>query len=310
MIYDRGQNNKALIYAEIPPSTIEFITNLSDGLNDILISFNPDPDVDDWDNDNDPGIDSKTGLKNIQDAYFIIYYPEKLEVDAREILYMANKAIPHLKSVCGRYFYPDDVNGRKLPIYLSDDYDEFIRQYELIRGPVEDKDKYKNTSGLYLSVTSLMGCVTEGILLNGDFVVKHFDKHAKSTLWHEMTHYVFFTSLDYSRSEMQIPMWCYEGIAEYCGHEAERPVFNDKEIAEMRNTCDLRDMNFEYVYQNYSGGRSIYCYMEDEYNAEAITSFLETLYHSGVDSSLMENFSIDIDDLEEDWKENLDSFKR
>lgn len=309
-VYERGQHNKALIYAEIPPETIEFINNISEGLTDILISFNPDPDEDDWDNDNDAGMDPETGLAKIEDEYFVIYYVPELKNDIKDVLSIAHRAIPHLEDLCGRYYYPEDVKGRKLPIYVSDDQEEFLRQVGLVMGTTPKGKDYENTSGLYVSNLSQMGSVAKGILLNGEFFFRGLRPFPiKNTLWHEMTHYVFFTSLDYSVSQ-SVPMWCYEGIAEYSGDEGERPVFSNEIIEGMKTDCDFTQPYFPYVHQNYSGGQSIFCYMEDEYRKDGIKDFLQTMYTEGVDASLRQNFSIGVKDLEYGWKSNLDRFAR
>ncbi len=309
-VYEKGQHNKALIYAEIPPETIEFINNISEGLTDILISFNPDPDEDDWDNDNDAGMDPETGLAKIEDDFFVFYFVPELKNDIKDIQSLAHKAIPHLKDLCGRYYYPDDVKGRKLPIYISDDQEEFVRQIGLLLGKKPSGKDYSNTMGMYMSDLSQMGSVAKGILLNGEFFFRGLRPDPiKNTLWHEMTHYVFFTALDYGVSQ-SVPMWCYEGIAEYSGNEGKRPVFTDTAIEGMKSECDFTDLHFPYVYQNYTGGQSIFCYMEDEYKASGITRFLNTLYSEGVDASLQKNFSIGIDDFEMNWKNNLHRFSR
>jgi hypothetical protein len=122
-----------------------------------------------------------------------------------------------------------------------------------------------------------------------------------------MTHYVFFTALDYG-VRIKLPMWSYEGIAEYCAKPGEKLLFSLDAIDSMRIQCDFSAPHFPYVYQNYSGGESIYRYMETAYSKKGVSDFLHTLYSEGVTPSLQRNFRIDLKTFEQNWKKNLSQF--
>ena len=304
-IYQRGKERSGIMFAEIPQETVDFIQGLSNHLTDVLISFNPNPKPKDWDNGSNIGEDPQSGLLKIEDEYFIIYYHPSSEKEAQFVKEYAHKAIRPLAGICGRYYYPEYVNGRKLPIYLANTKSEFVRLNKLVSGISTERD-YTNTAGVYISEASSMGCLTKGIVINNELAFTSTN-YAKVVLWHEMTHYVFFTSLNYT-VRLNLPMWSYEGIAEYCAREGEKISFTDREIADMREQCDFETYYFPYVYQNYRGGESIYRFMEIEYSKEGVTNFLLTLYSEGVSNSLEKNFRLDVKNFEQSWKNYLPNF--
>lgn len=63
-IYDKGKDQKPLLYADIPQETIDWINSFSGGLDDILSRFNPFPRPAPWDNGGDFGRDPESGLKH------------------------------------------------------------------------------------------------------------------------------------------------------------------------------------------------------------------------------------------------------
>ena len=305
MIYDKGKDQKPLRYADVPQSTIDWINSIGQGLDDILSSFDPLPRPTPWDNDDDLGQDPESGLKTLEDEYFIFYFPKSLTKQAHLCQNLAHEAIPHLEDIIGKYYYPDDMNGRKVPIYLMPNQKEFEKLMKKMVGPGGD---YERTAGITIQEVSPSGYYLKGIALNGKYSFKS-KAYTKNVLWHEMTHYCFFASIDYSR-QVGLPMWCYEGIAEYTSLPGEKPRFSSSEIETMRKDCDFTASYFPYVFENYQGGQSIFCYMESTYSVNGVKKFLRTTYSSGIPSSLKTNFSKTIKQFENDWKSNLNMFKR
>ena len=305
VIYDKGKDQKALRYADVPPETIDWINSFGDGLDDILSSFDPQPIPTPWNNDGDVGQDPDTGMKTIEDEYFIFYFPESLAKKAALCQKLAHQAIPHLEDIIGKYYYPDDMNGRKVAIYLTPDQKTFN---ELMAKMSPGKGDYSHTAGITISIISPTGYYLKGIALNGQFSFSS-DDYTKNVLWHEMTHYCFFASVDYNQ-QVNLPMWCYEGIAEYTSLPGKKPHFSPKEVDMMRNDCNLSDRHFPYVFENYQGGQSIFCYMDNSYSVSGVKNFLRSTYTSGILSAMKTNFSKTIQEFERDWKSNLDYFKR
>lgn len=303
-VYDKGKDQKPLRYADIPQETIDWINSLSEGLDDIFSTFDPTPRPTPWGNGGDVGKDPESGLATLEDEFFIIYYPESLANKARLTLQYAHEAIPRMEDIIGKYYYPDDMNGRKVPIYLAKANDDYCELYRKISGGGDGS----GSDGVTIYEVSPSGLFLKGIILKGSSVFRD-DTYHREVQWHEMTHYCFGASLDYSQ-RINLPMWCTEGIAEYTGITGRRPKFSKQEIEMMRKDCDLSAPHFPYVFEVYSGGHSIFCHMEDKYKVSGLKSFLLTLYSKGVATSMQENFSTTVAAFEADWKANLDDFKQ
>lgn len=304
-IYDKGKDQKPLLYADIPQETIDWINSFSGGLDDILSRFNPFPRPAPWDNGDDFGRDPESGLKTLEDENFIFYFPESLTKTALRCQEIAGQGIPRLKDIIGKYYYPADMNGRKVPIYLMADQKSFN---ELMTNFCSGRDDFSTTAGITISEISPSGYYLSAIALNGRFAFSSED-YTRNVLWHELTHYCFFASIDYNQL-VDLPMWCYEGIAEYTSLPGERPSFSDNEIRKMRSDCYFGAGKFQDVFENYRGGQSIFCHMEDLYGVEGVKCFLNTLYGKGIPASFRDNFSTTVPAFEADWKANLDKFKR
>ena len=303
-VYDKGKDQKPLRYADIPQETIDWINSIGGGLDDLLSGFNPFPRPTPWDNSGDFGQDPESGLQTLEDEYFIFYFPEKLKKKATLCQQLAHEAIPHLAEVVGKYFYPDDMNGRKVPIYLMPDQRSFDRL--MVQSFSGQEGNYDTTAGITIFEISPSGFYLKGIALNGRYAFSE-DAYTKNVLWHEMTHYCFFASIDYNQY-LDLPKWCYEGIAEYTSLPGERPSFSKGEIKMLREDCDFSAPHFPYVFENYKGGQSIFCHMEDRYKVTGVHSFLNILYRKGIPTSLKENFSTTLPAFEEDWKASLENF--
>ena len=303
-IYDKGKDQKPLRYADIPQETIDWINNLGREFGDLMSSFNPNPRPAPWNNEGDFGQDPESGLQTLEDDLFIFYFPEKLKKKSLLCQQLAHEAIPRLEEIIGKYYYPEDMNGRKVPVYLMQDQQSFEK---LMGKMVGGRGNYENVSGITIQEISPSGYYLKGIALNGHFAFKS-DAYTKNVLWHEMTHYCYFASVDYSQSGA-LPMWNYEGIAEYTSLPGERPKFTKESIEMMRKDCDLSAPYFPYVFEVYQGGHSIFCHIEDRYKVEGVKSFLRSMYSEGVTKSMERNFSVSLSQFENDWKNSLENFE-
>ena len=306
VIYNKGKDQKPLRYADIPQETIDWINNIGDETNDIISSFNPTPRPTPWDNDDDIGQDPETGLKTLEDEYFIFYFPESLKKAAYQCQPMAHQAIPRIEEIVGKYYYPSDMNGRKVPIYLTNDQQSFE---QLMSKMTSSSNDYENVAGITVWEVGLSGFYLKCIALNGKYCFRD-KKYTKHVMWHELTHYCYYASIDYGQYNGRLPMWVTEGIAEYVGYPGERPSFSNDQIQEMRQGCDFSAPHFKYVHEVYQGGHSIYCFMEDRYRLPALKQFLKGTYSEPLATAVQQAFSVSVRQLENEWKANLDKFER
>lgn len=296
-LYDKGKLPNALIYGRIPDQTVQYIEKLTQAL-DISVRFNPDIRPEDWQDKFNYGEDPKTGLKKIEDNYFIIYFngDNKGAECAENTLRMAHEAIPDLTLLMGQYYYPADVNSRKLPIYLAGSQ----RQYTDIINIISDFNLSNKgpSMGMYISQYSRMGNLTVGIVLHPD--IWKSQEQAKEVLWHEMNHYVYFTALQYDKV-VRPYMWVYEGLAEYFSKKTSK--LTEEQISKCMG-YNLSGAFPDYI-GNYWGGESVFRFMENSYGITGVKYFISLTYSGTIEESIQEAYNTDIDGLEQGWKNYL-----
>lgn len=299
-VYLKGQKKEAIIYTEIPETTVRFINGLMETL-DQYLTFDSDPLLSDWENDENFGETDNDGFAKIEDDNFIIYFvPEEMEsIKSRKILNWAYDAIVPLENLMGKYFYPKDMKGRKLPIYIANSQSLYTR----IIGNLLNKPDYKEkfpTWGMYIGTYSVYGCLTKGIVLHPDIWNK--EKDAKEVLWHEMNHYVFYSSLDYSK-EINPYSWVSEGLAEYFSKEPHK--LSDLTIKRLLN--ERLNHSFTIMMDNYQGGQYVYSSIEYNFGLERVRNFIRTIYSNKMDSVYQKSLNISEKVVEQQWKKYIRS---
>jgi hypothetical protein len=299
-LYEKGKLPGGLIYGQIPQQTIDYFTKLVDVL-DISIKYKPEIRPRDWRDKWNYGEDPRTGLKKIEDEYFIVYFNDsEKEMDhAGKIISMAHDAIPYLADMMGRYFYPEDVNQRKLPIYVTDSKDQFAEVSRIISE--NDRLNSDNVLGWYSCTYSRMGNLTKGITLSPG--IWQTDSLARKVLWHEMNHYVYFTSLHYDKV-VRPYVWVSEGLADYFSSPG-RPLTEEQIKRCLTYTLSK---NFPDFSANYWGGESVYRFMEATYQPNAVKAFIQNTYTETIENSIENIFHKNISVFEAEWKQAIQPF--
>mgnify|MGYP003623542512 CR=1 FL=1 len=297
-LYEHGKGSKALIYAKIHPETIAFLDSLSNRL-DLFIRYDPGIRPDDWKDRRNYGEDPETGLGKVEDEFFVVYFKkdEGERRKAEKVLEWANECIPALAGLLGKYPYPKDVNGRKVPIYLADHKDRYADLAEILLG--EPYNRIHQTVGVYFSCYSRMGNLTIGILLSPE--IWRNDTYAREVLRHEMNHYGYFTLIEYDKA-IRPYMWVYEGLAEYFSQSRILQLTTDqiRQCSEYTLSATFPDYN-----SNYWGGESVYCFMEDRYGKELVKAFIQQTYSNTVGQASVFAFGKELKQLEDEWKQWL-----
>lgn len=213
-MYDEGMKRVPLKNAELPQETKDWLVDVFGNGGHIGVTV-VDEGPFEWGNGTDVGEVDKEWSKLEEDTCFVVYYKkdsnEVWDKRAKQVLEWAHEAIRPMKELMGHYIYPYMVNGRRLPIYVCDSGETFnATARELHQGWVNNAGD--NTLGVTLTEVGPNGCLTKGILLNSSI----YDyNEPKETLWHEMNHYVYLTSLNYGRGGANLPSWAIEGVADY-----------------------------------------------------------------------------------------------
>jgi hypothetical protein len=270
-----------LAEAVIPESTLAFLDSLGRRLmggDDHLVFRQDSLDVDTWDNDHDFGRRDSDGFYVYEeDSMFVIYSDRNDSELLAKTLGYAKSAVGPLERVMGRYHYPYMVKGRKLPLYLCSDEDNY--QYAC-RRLANDKDDYSQTWGLCVQSYSGYDVKTLGITLNyGSMkrISRDPDLDLKATVWHEMNHYVYFQSIDLSK-EITLHTWMYEGLAEHFSSAVKRQTTSLSPAEQKAVYTNDFTSSFDPFLFNYSGGELFYDYLEASYGDDAVSDFIQNIY--------------------------------
>lgn len=305
-VYKTGQDRPPLKYSLIPKSTLDVLNRLGGINSGIIVDINGGGS---WSNENDLGNLEEESWSKEEDEYFIVYYHRDKEAlwqgRALDIVREANKNIPILTELMGKYYYPADVNDRKLSIYLPVTESEYTNVISKILGqPFSDK----GTIGLTICTISLAGCKTDGIVLNPClFESKDRRNGYVLTLLHEMNHYVYNTSIDYSK-EIEYYNWQKEGLADFCcernkGSDPRYFPTNDQ-IDFIKGKCRLNQNFPEETNAPYWAGEQFFYYMEDTYGRDSLKKFIQETYTQKI-NDVFHAHSIDEKTEQEKWVQSL-----
>ena len=282
-IYDKGKDQTPLSKADIPQETIDWFDGLIDRGIDIGGRLGPDHrDTSEW--SRYEHIDS---MLRIEDDLFVIYYSQSDSVTehAKALICQryAHEAIPHGQRLMKNYPYPEQLNGRKLPIYLANTVNDF----RSICKQLKHGEPGPQTIGRYCFQYSTGKVYTDGIIISPkawtvnerNINAQTDDNDLRQTLWHEMNHFMYFTNWDYTQTSPPC-LWFTEGLAEYFAGNYDRlsEVGNYKKL---NLADDFRGGNTEYW-----AGLSAFLSLEERYSTASVSDLVAASYNSSIDQSL------------------------
>lgn len=290
-VYKTGQDRPPLRYATIPESTQKFLRGLIRLGGDLagvdIVMGGPY----DWENEKDLGQTEETWSKE-EDEFFIVYYKKDKDATwhgyAQNVLKAANENIIPLTKLMGKYFFPNDANGRKLPIYLATSPTEYQQTASAILSkPYTDK----GSIGVTISQIGNAGCKASIVLHPICFSVKPRDPYGYvKVLMHEMNHYIFLSSIDFSK-DISFYNWEIEGIADYCAKnyiQQWEKINSSNRIEFIKEKCLLTNDFPEENVSQYWAGESFFHYLEYTYGDDFVKKFLQTAYTTKTEQTFSE----------------------
>ena len=277
-------DHRPLTNADIPQSTIDWFSGLWNDSTDIGGILGPDDrDSADWSRYED--IDS---MLRMEDEYFVIYYSKKDSVVEHNKALIsqryAHEAVPKGELFMKNYPYPDQLNGRKLPIYLA----KTVKDFRSICEQLGHGDPGTWAIGLYCFQYGVNGVYTDGIIISPEaWTVSDSridentkDEDLKETLWHEMNHFMYFTNWDYTQTSYP-NLWFTEGLAEYFAGNYDR----------LREVGNYNKLNLTEDFRGggnteYWAGLSAYLCLEQSYRMSTVSDVVVNSYKHSIDESV------------------------
>ncbi len=304
-VYKIGQSRPPMIYTTIPDGTVKFLEGMirfgghMAGVD--LVLGGPF----DWENDKDYG-QVEDEWSREEDEFFIVYYKKDKEAVwqgyAQHVLKAANDNILPLTRLMGKYYYPQDANGRKLPIYLTRSVEEYYEVASTIQGKLYPPN---NSVGVTISQLGNAGCKSSVVLHPVCFEYPPREPSGYVTvLMHEMNHYVFLSSIDWSK-DVSFYNWEIEGIADYCANNFTQNhlSINEKQLDYIEHHCSLLD-DFHDDNAEYWAGESFFRYMEAAHGEATVKQFLRKAYETKTEETFSK-LSLDPEKEHTYWVEVL-----
>ena len=298
----RARQSVPLLYAEIPEETKRFFRDLERAAGDFRIRFTDDPIRDRWRDETNEGEDAGNGFYKLEDPDFIVYYHNGGEGNAKAnlVLGSARRSVSPLAALFGKYFHPADANNRKLAFYLCGDRAECAR----LSG--SDNPRAVAVTVMLMSPT---GALCRGIFLHPDtFNDAHWQRgdaessrQVEQTVRHEMSHYVYFSSLDLSRP-LSPPQWVTEGIAEYAAENTER--LREVNSARLVPLSDFEspELRTRWLPDAYWIGYTVFLHLERRHSAESVRRFLQLNYRTPTRPALERSTNLPFAQFDADWQ--------
>lgn len=307
LLMRNARQSVPLRYAQIPEETKKFFRDLERLGGDVKIKFTEDPITDRWKDETNEGENAGNGFFKIEDANFMVYYHNEEEGNRKANLVhgAAMRAIQPLAALFGKYFYPADVNGRKLALYLC-----------------RNRSEYNNLSGTnnpYSIAVTVVLMSPSGALCRGIFFAPETfttvnwqpgepasSLRVQKTIWHEMAHYVYFSSLDLSRP-LNPPQWVTEGIAEYASGNTDR--VRDVNVSHLIPLRDFESQRFRsmWVADAYWIGYTAFVHFEKRYSVDRIRYFLQLDYKGPTAPAIEQSTGVSFDRFDQEWQESVRS---
>lgn len=278
-----GINKPTIRYSSISNESIEQFKRMFQDGKHAKILFNMDGPWE-WENESDLGAQQTEWDKEEDDLFVVYYHKDKDAIwqgYAQQILKCAHENIHRLEEVMGHYYYPSEMNGRKLPLYLTNSGKDYTATVTRIGG-----SSIPNSLGVTITSIGQFGCKTEAIVLHPDcFKVPPADINGyRKVLLHEMTHYVHRSSIDMNK-RFNIFNWETEGIAEYCCERNERRQISDAErIDYIEKRCLLTGDFPSYDLAEYWAGESFFLFLDQTYGKEFVRDFIQNSINTSKDS--------------------------
>ena len=308
-LFQRGMKRPTYRYPEFTETAKSWVEKMDRYNTDKNLSFkNVGPF--DWENKDDHGqADKNAKWEHETNGFAIVYYhadkTAESKLNALYILELVDLLVPEIEEILGKYPSPEDMNGRKLPIYLPLDGEEYNSLIQLLaNGNASKGSKY----GCSVMEYGPLGCLMRGIVVHPDgFKQYNGEQRYIQVIRREMMHYAYLNTIDYNLDCPKPYFWFNNGLAEYFAHGAAENgifVFPSDYVDFINKQCKL---NAEFPQKNQShiwAGRSFFEYMDVVYGKEMLASIIQDTDSASVDS-VFYKYNIDIEQIKYQWVDTL-----
>lgn len=228
-------------------------------------------------------------MSYLESANFIVYFvTDDLDIwkeCALQTILEAEASIPGVRQVMGRYYYPKDMNGRKLPIYLPCNGRAYKNLCSTLSVGQEAKMSELSTNIYEINES---GCATKAVIINPKCFADKTPPHNnyQVAVRHGMALYVYFSSLDYTNLQHQ-HLWVTEGLADFVARRGPSKITAPKRVQFIVDNCNI-SREFPREKNAYCwAGESFYKFVASTCGSEAVKTLIQKLYEMPMEMALL-----------------------
>ena len=305
IIVQSGASHPPLRFPSIAEQTASFIMDMAKreykDANVSLLTQGPFK----WENEKDLGVSKLLGEWSKEfDHDAVVYFRRDKDAEwqekAQTVLSQIDRISEDLSGLLGKICcVSDSANGRKLPIYLPEDDQEYMQVLEkLCDGRMTPTNK---KGGSVIGIGPL-GCKDDGIVIHPDAFADPKDYEA--VLRREMARYAYLSSVDFNEV-IDHQSWFTEGFVELFGAGAETVESFSKE------TIDLLEREFSLERSGAGGkditpemGAAFLRYISSSLGEEKLTELIQDSFKVSLDSAFVA-MGLDFQEVKSDWINSL-----
>ena len=310
-LYDTGVNRPSMVFKHIPKETKEWVNNLNLNQKDGGMDINATPAGPfNWENTDDylnhPSSSMRKWGKQESSNVVVYHYKDKDAVwqgRARSVIQCVEEALKQWKELCGTCYSPEEMNGRKLPVYIADStkhYQTIVRKLSSERATLAEMEE---NNGLLVMEVGPLGCQVKGIVLHPDCFKKGSAEY-KQVIRRELARICFYASIDYNRQIRHFE-WFSEGLAEYFSLYCPMKEQVDADMAQFIDEKCFLDREFDEMADR--GLRAADCFFRfyaDKKGYDSLAVLVQSAYVTSGDS-LFAKLGMDTEVLKAEWMESI-----
>lgn len=310
LLFKRGIEKPIYRYPHFSKSSQSWVEKMDHYNQDKSISYgNVGPF--DWNNKKDIGqTDKNASWSHENNAFAITYYhadkTAENKLNALYVLELIDLLVPEIEEILGTFPSVESMNGRKIPIYLPGDDEEYKSLLQQMTN--NNAALVSNDDGCSVVEYGPLGCLVRGIIVHPNGFKQYNGKQRYiQFIRREVMYYAYINMVNCNVDEVKPYLWFTNGLAEYfasgAGENGLTSLPSDY-VDIIRQQCKLNgefpQKNKVYVW----AGCSFFQYMDIAYGKEFLSRLIQDTDSSSVDS-VFYKYNIDMDQVHYQWVDTL-----
>lgn len=305
VVVHTGANHPPLRFPSIGGKTAQFIMDMAQReYKDVSLSLSKQGPFR-WDNKKDLGFSSVLGQWKVEaDHDAVVYYRRDKDAiwqqKAQSVLSKADRITEELTGLMGKVCcVADSSNGRKLPIYLPENDQEFMQVLDKL---CDGQRIPSNKNGSSVINIGPLGCKDNGIVIHPDSFVDAQDY--EYVLRKEMARFAYLSSVDFNKVINQ-QAWFTDGLVEFFAAGDEGVTEPSEEMIEsIKDGLCLGEDGALAKGLDPKIGAAFLQYLSKTQGQEKLTELIQDTFRVSLDSAFVAS-GLDFQQTKQEWINSL-----